>query len=73
MSPDVSDEISDMPSSASASNTGSCSGSGMTADEVVEPASTFWRFDGRSIVSSSWISSSYEDSIADDNGESGGE
>lgn len=72
MSPDVSDEISDMPSSASASNTGSCSGSGMTADEVVEPASTFCRLDGRSIVSSSWISSSYEDS-ADDNGESGGE
>lgn len=75
MSPDVSDDTSDMPSRGSGSGTGSCSASGMTADDVVEPASTFWRLDGRSVVSSSWRSSSYgsDESMADDNGESGGE
>ncbi len=74
MSPDVSEETSDMPSRGSAFSTASGSGSWTIADDVVEPASTFWRLDGRRGVSSkSWPSSSNgSDDATDDNGDSGG-
>lgn len=64
-----------MPSRGSGSGTASASTSGTTAEDVVEPASSRWRFEGRNVDSSySWPSSSYwSDSSTDESGDSGGE
>lgn len=75
MSPEVSEETSDMPSRGSGSGTASGSASGTMADDVVEPPSSRCRFEGRSVDSSySWTSSSYcSDSSIDESGDSGGD
>lgn len=76
ISPEVSDETSDMPSSGSGSGRASASTSGRIADEAAEAVSTFWRFEGRKEDSSYSCasSSSYgSDEPMDESGESGGE